>query len=61
MQNLLRGKRKGETEYRFIRRKKYAKHSILIRLYFKCVETFKVLHYNLLVVNSATKANKSTK
>ena len=33
--------KKGETECRFIRRKTYVKHSILIRSDRKCFETLK--------------------
>ena len=36
--------KKSDTECRFIRRKTYVKHSILIRLDRKCFETFKLLH-----------------
>ena len=43
MQNPLQGKRKDQTECRFVRRKNQVKHSILIRSYCKCFETCKIL------------------
>ena len=36
--------KKGETEYRFVRRKAQVKRSILTRSDRKCFETFKILH-----------------
>ena len=38
------GKKKGETECCFMRRKTSVKHSILIRSDRKSSETFKILH-----------------
>ena len=58
MQNPLWGKRNGETEPRFIRRKSWVKRSILIRSGPKYLETFKILHENLLVVNGDNKSKQ---
>ena len=55
MQNPLWGKRKGETESCFIRHKK---HWILIRLDPKYLETFNILHWNLLMVNGDNKSKQ---
>ena len=58
MRNPLWGKRNGERECLFIRLKEQVKISILIRSDPKCFETFKILHWNLLIVNGDNKSKQ---